>query len=34
VEDEEGRRFWLYREGLYGEAQAPAPQWFMHGLFA
>lgn len=34
VEDEDGRRFWLYREGLYGEAQAPSPQWFMHGLFA
>lgn len=34
VEDEEGRRFWLYREGLYGERQAPPPQWFMHGLFA
>lgn len=34
VEDEQGRRFWLYREGLYGEAQAPSPQWFMHGLFA
>jgi protein ImuB len=34
VEDEEGRRFWLYREGLYGEAQQPCPQWFMHGLFA
>jgi protein ImuB len=33
VEDEEGRRFWLYRQGLYGDA----PQglcWFMHGIFA
>jgi protein ImuB len=25
-------RFWLYREGLYGEAQKP--RWFLHGLFA
>ena len=33
VEDEEGRRYWLYREGLYGVAEAP-PRWFMHGLFA
>lgn len=33
VEDAEGRRFWLYREGLYGEAGA-APRWFVHGLFA
>jgi protein ImuB len=31
VEDREGRRFWLYREGLYGQG---APRWFMHGLFA
>ncbi len=32
VEDEAGRRYWLYREGLYGEAAHPA--WFMQGLFA
>jgi protein ImuB len=31
IEDREGRRFWLYREGLYGHAGAP--RWFMHGLF-
>lgn len=31
VEDEEGRRFWLYREGLY--AQAGKPCWFVHGVF-
>ena len=33
VEDREGRRFWLYREGLY-ERETAAPRWFMHGLFA
>lgn len=33
IEDEEGRRFWLYRQGLYG-ASAEAPRWFMHGFFA
>ena len=33
VEDEEGRRFWLYRQGLYGEAPQ-GPRWFMHGIFA
>jgi protein ImuB len=33
VEDGEGRRFWLYREGLFGEADA-APKWFVHGVFA
>lgn len=33
VEDEAGRRFWLYREGLYGRETAE-PRWFVHGLFA
>jgi protein ImuB len=32
VEDLAGRRFWLFRAGLY--RQAPQLQWFMHGLFA
>ncbi|HUR43891.1 MAG TPA: DNA polymerase Y family protein, partial [Aestuariivirga sp.] len=29
IEDEPGRRYWLYREGFYGETQ---PKWFVHGL--
>lgn len=33
VEDEAGRRYWLFREGLY-ERDAAAPRWFMHGLMA
>ncbi len=33
VEDSEGRRFWLFREGLYGR-EAGEPRWFLHGLFA
>ncbi len=33
VENEEGRRFWLYREGLYGRETA-SPHWFVHGFFA
>jgi len=33
VEDGEGQRFWLYREGLYGRETA-TPRWFVHGLFA
>jgi protein ImuB len=33
VEDEEGRRFWLYRQGLYGDAPQGL-RWFMHGIFA
>lgn len=32
VEDEAGRRFWIYREGLYGRDLAD-PRWYMHGLF-
>jgi protein ImuB len=31
VEDETGRRFWLFRAGLPGD---PPPRWFVHGLFA
>jgi protein ImuB len=33
VEDGGGRRFWLYREGLY-ERETNAPRWFVQGLFA
>ena len=33
VEDAAGRRFWLYREGLYGR-ETSAPRWFLHGVFA
>ncbi len=32
VEDTGGRRFWLYRAGLYGRDEA-IPQWFVHGVF-
>lgn len=32
AEDDGGRRFWLFREGLYGETKTPG--WFMHGFFA
>jgi protein ImuB len=31
VEDTAGRRFWLYREGLYRADARPA--WFVHGIF-
>ena len=35
VEDEDGRRYWLFREGLY-DRTAPdrRPTWWMHGVFA
>lgn len=31
VEDDAGRRFWLYRDGLYAR-EAAAPSWYVHGL--
>ena len=40
IEDEEGRRFWIFRDGLYGSELAdekgePLPaSWYVHGLFA
>lgn len=33
VEDEAGRRFWIYRRGLYGR-ETDRPEWYLHGLFA
>jgi len=32
VEDAQGRRFWLFRHGLYDEK--PDPRWYIHGVFA
>ena len=32
IEDADGRRYWLYRQGLYN-AKA-VPRWFLHGVFA
>lgn len=36
VEDEDGRRFWLYRDGIYREIgrEIDTPVWYLHGLFA
>lgn len=33
VEDADGRRFWIFRHGLYG-AEKTSPDWYLHGLFA
>lgn len=33
VEDARGRRFWIFRHGLYG-AEKTDPAWYVHGLFA
>ncbi len=37
VEDTEGQRFWLFREGLYDSGDtidATPPAWWLHGVFA
>ena len=35
VEDAEGRRYWLYREGLYAREDTDRPpSWWMQGMFA
>jgi protein ImuB len=33
VEDGEGRRYWIFREGLIGDGRGGAPEWYLHGLF-
>ncbi len=38
IEDEQGLRYWLFREGLYGAEYVGAkdqrpPSWWMHGMF-
>lgn len=32
IEDAQGRRFWIFRNGLYAPGTSPA--WYLHGLFA
>ena len=32
IEDMRGRRYWLFRHGLYDEKASP--RWYVHGLFA
>lgn len=35
VEDESGRRYWLFREGLYDRPDlSRSPTWWLHGVFA
>ena len=34
TEDTEGRRYWLYRAGLYRDAGSKgSPRWYIHGLY-
>jgi protein ImuB len=34
IEDQTGRRFWLYRAGLHEDGRGGDPRWFLHGMFA
>ncbi|MCV2446558.1 Y-family DNA polymerase [Paracoccus sp. DMF] len=34
IEDDSGRRLWIYREGLAQDGRGGAPRWFLHGIFA
>ena len=33
VEDKEGRRYWIFRAGLFGDGRGGEPIWYLHGLF-
>ena len=33
VEDSDGHRYWLFREGLY-EAEGASPRWYLQGISA
>ncbi|WP_246263213.1 DNA polymerase Y family protein [Parasphingopyxis algicola] len=33
IEDVAGRRYWIFRHGLFGREKAD-PRWYLHGLFA
>ena len=34
IEDEQGRRYWIYRAGLVGDGRGGVPDWFLQGLCA
>jgi len=33
IEDEDGCRYWVFREGLYQESELGTPSWYLHGVF-
>ena len=33
IEDEDGHRYWVFREGLYQESEHGVPSWYLHGVF-
>ncbi len=34
IEDDRGRRIWLYRDGVLDDGRGETPRWFVHGVFA
>ena len=34
IEDETGRRYWIYRDGVTGDGRGAAPDWYLQGMFA
>ncbi|MGN6501185.1 MAG: DUF6504 family protein, partial [Tsuneonella sp.] len=34
IEDQQGRRYWIYRLGLIGDGRGGVPDWFLQGLCA
>jgi protein ImuB len=34
IEDSEGRRYWIYRLGIFGDGRGGMPDWFLQGLCA
>ena len=34
IEDDSGRRYWIYRSGVAGDGRGGVPEWFLHGLYA
>ncbi|WP_040615216.1 DUF6504 family protein [Oceanicola granulosus] len=33
IEEQTGRRFWLFRDGVLGDGRGDEPRWFLHGIF-
>ena len=33
IEDEDGHRYWVFRQGLYHETEFGPPSWYLHGVF-